>query len=121
MPVTSKDLKAPLTPALAEKKVGGRNGLSREFKTIMETAGVDDGRIEVERDGDNPTKGRAFSALTFHSLRHSFVTHLANAGVADEMRMKLTGHTNGKVHGRYTKLQLDPLKAAIATLPAIDG
>lgn len=119
LPVTSKNPKAPLTATLAGKKVGGRNGLSREFKAIMETAGVDEGRIEVERDGDQPTKGRAFSALTFHSLRHSFVTHLANAGVADELRMKLTGHTNGTVHARYTKLQLGPLKAAIAKLPAI--
>ena len=118
LPVTSKDPKALLTPTLAVKEAGGRNGLSREFKAIMEKAGVDDGRIEAERDGDEPTKGRAFSALSFHSLRHSFVTHLANAGVADELRMKLTGHTNGKVHSRYTKLQLDPLKAAIAKLPS---
>jgi hypothetical protein len=56
-----------------------------------------DGNIKVERDGGQPTKGRAFSALTFHRL-HSFVTHLANSGVDDEMRMKLTGHTNSKVH-----------------------
>lgn len=118
LPVTSKDPKALLTPALAAKEVGGRNGLSREFKAIMVRAGVDDGRIEAERDGDLPTKGRAFSALTFHSLRHSFVTHLANAGVADELRMKLTGHTNGTVHARYTKIQLDPLKSAIAKLPS---
>ena len=37
------------------------------------------------------------------------------------MRMKLTGHTDGKVHSGYTKLQLDPLKAAIATLPSVGG
>ena len=74
--------------------------------------------VRAEGEDEAPTKGRAFCTLTFHSLRHSFVTHLANAGVADELRMKLTGHTNSTVHARYTKIQLDPLKAAIAKLPS---
>jgi integrase len=114
LPVKGTDPKAQLTPALAGKEVGGRNGLSREFKDIMKKAKVDDGRIEGTGE-----KGRAFSQLSFHALRHSHVSHLANAGVADEIRMKLSGHTNGSVHGKYTKLQLDPLRAAIAKLPSV--
>jgi integrase len=114
LPVKGRDPRTQVTPGLATREVGGRNGLSRGFKLIMAKAGVDDGLIEGEGE-----KGRAFSKLSFHALRHSFVSHLANAGVADEIRMKLSGHTNNKVHGKYTKLQLDPLRAAIGRLPSL--
>ena len=109
-----KKPEAQLTPALAEIPVGGRNGLSRAFKRIMELAKVDDGRVE-----GNGGRGRAFSKLSFHSLRHSFNSVLANNDVSQEIRMKLTGHSTQSANDIYTKLQLEPLKAAISKLPSV--
>ena len=54
---------------------------------------------------------------TFHSLRHSFTSALANAGVGEEIRMKLTGHTTKSSHTRYTHLELGSLKRAVTALP----
>jgi integrase len=77
----------------------------------------------MERAGIAPkitTKGlRARSSLSFHSLRHSFNSAMANAGVSQEIRQKLTGHASAEVNKLYTHHELEPLRAAIATLPAI--
>jgi integrase len=53
----------------------------------------------------------------FHSLRHSFNSALANAGVAEEVRMKLTGHSSKAMNERYTHLQVDSLKKAMSSMP----
>ena len=59
------------------------------------------------------------SALSFHSLRHSFTSALANVGVAQELRMALTGHRSRDMHQHYTHLELERLRDAIALLPRI--
>ncbi len=68
--------KAKVFPSLAGKGTGGRHGLSGRFKAIMEAAGIK-GRIVRDSQAG---KGRQTSSLSFHSLRHSFVSALANAG-----------------------------------------
>ncbi|MDA1274976.1 MAG: tyrosine-type recombinase/integrase [Verrucomicrobia bacterium] len=98
-----------LCPTLAKRVSGGRNGLSGAFKKIVLRAGIDPGIV----DG----KGvRKFTKRTFHSLRHSFTSALANAGVSEEVRMKLTGHTSKPVHHTYTQLELDTPKNAVKSL-----
>jgi len=88
--------------------------LSMAFKRIMERAGIQ-GRILRERNGE----GRSQSSLSFHSLRHSFNSALANAGVDQEIRQALTGHASAAMNEIYTHRQLEPLRAAIAGLPAV--
>lgn len=53
--------------------------------------------------------------VSFHSLRHTFVTRLADAGVAEDVRMRLAGHTNAITHGVYTH-EDSQSKAAIGAL-----
>ncbi len=67
----------------------------------------------------NFKQGRTFSRLSFRSLRHTFTSALANAGIPAEMRQKLTGHADAGMHQKYTHLELQPLKQAIATLPSL--
>ena len=57
--------------------------------------------------------------ISFHALRHSFTSALANAGVAPELRMKLTGHKSESVHAGYTHHELETLRAAVGKLPAL--
>ena len=107
--------KAPVFPELAGKGTGGRYGLSGRFKAVMELAGIK-GRIVRAGGGD---AGRKTSSLSFHSLRHSFVSALANAGVSSEMRQKLSGHADDRSHAKYTHHELAKLQDAIGLLPKI--
>lgn len=99
-----------LCPKLADKGPGGKHGLSESFKRIVRKAGIDP--MTVEGKGM-----RKFTKLTFHSLRHSFNSALANAGVSEEVRMKLTGHSSKAMNEVYTHLQFDTLKNAVGALP----
>jgi len=104
--------KAPLFPSLAEKDTGGRFGLSGRFTAIMEKAGIE-GKLTAA------SGGRMLSSLSFHSLRHSFTSAMANAGVTPEIRMKLTGHSDKDVHASYTHHELETLRSAVAHIPKV--
>lgn len=53
----------------------------------------------------------------FHDLRHTFNTRLMEAGVMQEIRMALMGHSSGeKVHSIYTHVELPVKREAIARL-----
>ena len=99
-----------LCPKLSTKGSGGKHGLSEGFKRIVIKAGLDP--MEVKGKGI-----RNFTKRTFHSLRHSFNSALANAGISEEVRMKLTGHSSKAMNTRYTHLQVATLKNAVTTMP----
>jgi integrase len=106
--------KAPVFPTLAGKAGGGKSGLSMAFRRIMEHADIK-GRLLREANGE----GRSQSSLSFHSLRHGFVSAMANAGVAQELRQKLTGHASAEMNAIYTHHELEPLRAAVAAIPSL--
>ena len=107
--------KAPLFPSLHGTSGAGKSGLSSQFKRIMEQAQIG-GRILRAATG----QGRKQSSLSFHSLRHSFVSALANAGVASDLRQKLAGHTDSKSHARYSHHEIDAMRSAVATVPSLE-
>lgn len=72
----------------------------RSFAELLSAAGIVAGKGEK---------------VSFHSLRHTFVTRLADAGVAEDVRMRLAGHTNAVTHGVYTH-EDSQSKAAIGAL-----
>jgi integrase len=82
---------------------------SMQFCAIMARAGVPK---EIERPGG--LKG----TRSFHSLRHTFASWLAEADVHADVRQKLTGHTSSAIHQRYTHHEA-ALDRAVATLPAL--
>jgi integrase len=106
--------KAPVFPTLAGKAGGGKSGLSMAFRRIMERAKIK-GRLLREANG----VGRSQSSLTFHSLRHGFVSAMATAGVAQELRQKLTGHASAEMNAQYTHHELESLRAAVSVIPSI--
>lgn len=108
--------KAPVFPSLAGKSGAGKSGLSMQFARIMAKAGI---RGRVLRQRQEAGAGRTQSSLTFHSLRHSFNSALANAGVSQEVRQKLTGHASAKMNTKYTHLEIEGLRAAVGLLPAL--
>lgn len=108
--------RAPVFPTLAGKSGAGKSGLSMQFKRIMDKAGVK-GRVLRERQENGA--GRTQSSLSFHSLRHSFNSALANAGVSQEIRQKLTGHASAAMNAKYTHLEIEGLRAAVDSLPTL--
>lgn len=106
---------APVFPELHQKPGSGKSGLSMSFKRIMARAGIDGGIIR-ERQG---AAGRSVSALSYHSLRHSFNSALANAGVPQELRQKLTGHASEAMNTLYTHHELEKIRGAVASLPRL--
>lgn len=108
--------KAPLFQSLAKISTGGRKGLSANFKKIMLKAEVDP--LMIRRKGNGAARDN--SELGFHSFRHTFITMLTNAGVREEIRKKLSGHSDhGDVHARYTHHDLRILREAIDKLPSL--
>jgi integrase len=108
----SDNPKAMLMPKLSRMRGTGKSGLSMAFKRIMAAAGIEAG-VARERKGK---AGRSISSLSFHSLRHSFVSNLANAGVAPEIRSKLSGHLDDKSHQIYSHHEFETLRASLESV-----
>ncbi|MEO6785561.1 MAG: tyrosine-type recombinase/integrase, partial [Chthoniobacteraceae bacterium] len=89
--------------------------LGQRFTKIMERAGIVNAVIAAARG----TKGRTVNAFSFHSLRHKFNSDMANAGVAQEIRKKFTGHSSDAMNTHYTHHELELLRAEIGKLPGI--
>lgn len=64
-------------------------------------------------------KGRTTTSLSFHSLRHTFVSALANAGVSAEARKKPSGLADDRTHAKYTHHEIEKLRTAVDTLPRV--
>ncbi len=103
---TGKMIEIPMTPPVAAW-IGAKRGkffpllsakgagsLSTTFTRIMERAGVP---RDIELPG-REKKGRR----SFHSLRHSFTSWLADNDVHADVRKKLTGHKSDGIHAEYT-------------------
>jgi site-specific recombinase XerD len=45
---------------------------------------------------------------------------LANANVAEEIRQKMTGHTESSTHQLYTHLELDTLRQGVDQIPGLN-
>jgi integrase len=85
-----------------------------QFREMMQKAGITE-KI-VQADGD---KGRTRSSKSFHSLRHGFISQLADKGVGADLRKRLAGHSDDRVHERYAHHGIAPLKEAINRLPTL--
>jgi integrase len=125
VPITSDKPDAPVFPILSKTSIGARAGLSQTFNKIMIHAGVDRGKPSREpaKEGEasKPTVGRVTYERGFHSLRHTFTSWLRNAGVSEEDRMALTGHSTRESHAIYSHHDEAALREAVAKLPSITG
>jgi len=56
------------------------------------------------------------AGLTFHDLRHCFVTNIRKAGVAESVIMSITGHSTRQMFDRYNEVDLKDTRKAVVTL-----
>jgi integrase len=121
-PIANDSPAAPVFPKLAKTPVNGAMGLSDTFTAIMRAAGVDRGKpSRVLEEGQDKGAGRITWEKGFHSLRHTFTSWLRNAGVSEEDRMALTGHSTRESHQIYSHADEKAGQAAIAKLPSLNS
>jgi integrase len=67
------------------------------------------------------TKGtqRAQHARSFHALRHSLTSTLANLDVSEEIRRRIVGHDSAEVHSGYTHHERETLARAVEKMPSV--
>ena len=103
-----------LFPKLQPIGTGGNSGLSQSFRRILVNAGIVEELYQKKKEG---SVGRTVSPYSFHSLRHSFKTELANKGVAADVRDVLSGHAKPSVAEAYVHRDTSVLMDAIKLLP----
>ena len=119
-PVATDKPDAPVFPNLSKTPTQSRDGLSAQFVGIMAKAEVDRGKASRESEEDRG-KGRITYERGFHSLRHTFTTWLRSAGVSEEDRMALVGHSTRESHAIYSHADESALRDAIGKLPSLNA
>jgi integrase len=97
----------------------GRVGtLSNQFAELLVAAGLREPQTHRSRGIGRGGK-RAGLDLSFHSLRHTAVSPLKDAGVPDAVVQALVGHESAAMSAHYTHVGREALARAAATLPEI--
>jgi integrase len=92
--------------------------LSRQFSELLVAAGLREPRPHNSRGIGRAGKRQAFE-LSFHSLRHTAVSLLKDAGIPDAVVMALVGHESAAISQRYTHVGLEALQRAAESLPEV--
>ena len=114
-------LNAPVHPE-AHRIVTSQNGrvgtLSNAFADLLAQAG-----LRVPRTSESTGKGRSNRRrgmdISFHSLRHTSVSLLKDAGIPDAVVMAMVGHSSASMSHRYTHVGKEALSKAAASLPQL--
>lgn len=102
------------------RKKSRTSTLSNQFAKILAKAGLRPKTTQKKKpNGNGRNAKRDGNSLSYHSLRHSFVSHLADAGVSRSIVQDLVGHESAQINARYTKLDAKTKREAMAKLPDI--
>jgi integrase len=95
------------------------NRLSREFGEILGRCGFRSVVNHHEKLKDRDAKKRKVNELTFHSLRHSAVSMMKNAGISPAVVQDLVGHESAEMSAHYTLIDKPSKRKAVDSLPVI--
>lgn len=101
-----------LLPQTAERYGRNPSGVSKSIVKFFEKL-----KFDVRRDKENKSRRYASNAYGFHSLRHTFVSFCASAGVPMAAVQAIVGHGSPAMTWHYTHVGDTALKTAIAALP----
>ena len=80
-------------------------GVQKDYEYILQKAGI---QTSIERPGM-----KAVPFKTFHSLRHTFISRLAEKGVSPLVIQSMSGHTTMAMTERYSHIGLDAKRRAL--------
>jgi len=112
------DADGPLFPEL-HGLAGGT--ISNQFIALLARAGIraqQGGGSHAKRKQGRSAR-RETGELSFHSLRHTYVSQLKISGVADGTARALVGHESAAVNNAYTHFDAADLARAVNRLPDI--
>jgi integrase len=116
----SDDLGAPLHPKAfyTLQKDDRAASLSNQFVGLLSQAGFREEQTHKGRGIGRNAKRRA-SKLSFHSLRHTAVSLLKDAGIPQATVQELIGHDSEEMSALYTHVGREALEKAAAALPKV--
>ena len=110
--VEAQTLSGPVLPTICEMYQRSRHLVSQELSRIFKAANI---VTSVRIEG---RKNRTPEA-TFHSLRHTFVSFSANAGVPLHIVQSIVGHESTAMTRHYYHENLTALQQAVNAIPTI--
>ena len=108
----STTLSGPVLPTICEMYNRARWQVSHEIARIFKAANI---VTSVKLEGRRNRTPEA----TFHSLRHTFVSLSANAGVPLHVVQSIVGHESTAMTRHYYHESVDALRSAVNAIPAI--
>lgn len=128
-PFTSEEIRAvfavaddaPLHPkAFALMAEKGKSGtLSNRFADILALAGLREKKPHRGSAGEGRAGRHQLEALSFHSLRHTAVTFLKEAGIPAAVVQKFIGHESAQISDLYTSVGTESLVKAATAFPRL--
>ena len=109
---TASPFSGPVLPTVADLYAQSRWRVSHELSRIFKAANI---QTSVRLEGRN----RRTPEATFHSLRHTFVSFAANAGVPLHIVQSIVGHESTAMTRHYYHENIDALKNAVAAIPTL--
>ncbi len=103
-----------LMPGIAATYTRDRAAVTDRIQRTFELAGF---RTRAEVKG----YANAVAKVGFHSLRHTFVSLMGNAGAPLALVQSIVGHSNPMMTAHYFHARTDALANAVGNLPAITG
>lgn len=104
--------------SILARQEGRAGSLSNQFATLLADTGL---RAPLKRKstGKGRSGKRAKNEVSFHSLRHTAVSLLKDAGIPEAVVMELVGHDSRQMSAHYTHVGFEALARAAATLPEL--
>ena len=112
---------APLHPrafAIVEKQ-GKSSHLSNQFAVLLAQAGLREKKAHRKTHGKGRGKGSGQEPLSFHSLRHTAITLLKEAGIPAAVVMELVGHDSEEMNQHYTRVGRESLEKGARAFPSL--
>ncbi len=106
---------APIFPKLSTKSA---SKLSEGFRSVLADAGLAE-PPNKRSTGKGRHAAREVSELSFHCLRHAFVSILKATGASESVAMALAGHETKAISQHYTTLDDATLRAAVDKMPDV--
>ena len=109
-----RDRQGYILPGLAKLYIeGGAHEVSDIVKKHLTNCG-----IKTTKDRKGPGI-RKVAVAGFHSLRHSTVSLLREAGAPLSVTMSIVGHSSLATHDTYTHTNIAAMRQAMNTMPSI--
>ena len=102
----------PVLPEIAEMYSAMRSKVSDRISAIFRKANI---VTSVRLEG----RKRRTPEATFHSLRHTFVSFAANAGVPLHVVQLIVGHESTAMTRHYYHENIEALKSAVNAIPTL--